>query len=129
MGSFDNHLLVLPNTTYDNELDKVSVNPGNQMFEKRVSGMFLGQLLSIVTLAMHVDSEIKLFDGHNLSTTAMADEQPPLYTRWAVDSSILSIAEADDSDKLTILKQMIEESQLFLSIWKMLKRSSSLHTQ
>ncbi len=41
-GSFDNHLSVLPNTPYDRDLDKESVNPGIQMFEKRVSGMFLG---------------------------------------------------------------------------------------
>ncbi|KAL8751655.1 MAG: hypothetical protein Q9184_006002, partial [Pyrenodesmia sp. 2 TL-2023] len=34
-GSFDNELSVLPNTPYDNGLDKESNNPGIQMFEKR----------------------------------------------------------------------------------------------
>ncbi|KAI7104911.1 putative glucokinase, partial [Hortaea werneckii] len=40
-GSFDNHLSVLPVTSYDKSLDADSNNPGIQMFEKRVSGMFL----------------------------------------------------------------------------------------
>merc|ERR1712072_1072327 len=44
-GSFDNHLSVLPVTSYDKSLDADSNNPGIQMFEKRVSGMFLGEIL------------------------------------------------------------------------------------
>ena len=46
-GSFDNELSVLPTTKYDVALDAASVNPGIQMFEKRVSGMFLGELLRL----------------------------------------------------------------------------------
>jgi len=42
-GSFDNGLKVLPTTPYDAILDKDSINPGIQMFEKRISGMFLGE--------------------------------------------------------------------------------------
>lgn len=106
-GSFDNHLSVLPNTAYDVELNGVSVNPGNQMFEKRVSGMFLGELLRTITSAMHTDLEIKLFHSHDLSTAAKIDDRPPLHTRWAVDSSILSIAEADNADDLAALRQKI----------------------
>ena len=51
-GSFDNQLAVLPTTPYDVQLDKESVNPGIQMFEKRVSGMFLGEILRVVILSM-----------------------------------------------------------------------------
>lgn len=54
-GLFNNLLSVLPNTPYDEELDAASVNPGNQMFEKRVSGMFLGELLRIVLFQMYND--------------------------------------------------------------------------
>ena len=46
-GSFDNELKTLPRTPYDDALDAESNNPGIQMFEKRVSGMFLGEILQI----------------------------------------------------------------------------------
>ena len=45
-GSFDNDLKHLPTTRYDIDIDqKFSSNPGFHLFEKRVSGMFLGCLL------------------------------------------------------------------------------------
>ncbi len=47
-GSFDNQLNILPNTTWDIQLDQASVNPGIQMYEKRVSGMFLGEIVRLV---------------------------------------------------------------------------------
>lgn len=54
-GSFDNSLRTLPNTPYDVELDEKSVNPGIQMFEKRVSGMFLGELLRLALVKLIKD--------------------------------------------------------------------------
>lgn len=114
-GSFDNELAVLPNTPYDVTLDKDSVNPGIQMFEKRVSGMFLGEILRVVILSMMKNSSISLFRDDNSShndyhSTCTIDENSPLYTQWAVDSSILSIAEADNSVGLRVLRQEIEKS-------------------
>ncbi|KAH8811433.1 hypothetical protein F5884DRAFT_274080 [Xylogone sp. PMI_703] len=114
-GSFDNKLKVLPNTIYDQILDKDSVNPGIQMFEKRISGMFLGEILRIVLLQMIKDPNIPLFSdkdsSHNdiRSTTTIA-ENSPLYTQWAVDSSILSIAEADHTVGLRALRLEIEKT-------------------
>lgn len=111
-GSFNNSLSVLPNTPYDEGLNNASVNPGNQMFEKRVSGMFLGELLRLVLLQMHDDPQINLFGRESLTTdeaiVAALDSSSPLRTRWSVDSSILSTAEADGSDDLTSLKKDIE---------------------
>lgn len=109
-GSFDNDLMVLPNTSYDMELNEVSLNPGNQMFEKRVSGMFLGELLRKTILGLHLDPESNLFDDHGLSAAATVDAKSSLYIPWSVDSSILSIAEADSSDDLVILRQKIADS-------------------
>ncbi|ESZ94774.1 hypothetical protein SBOR_4831 [Sclerotinia borealis F-4128] len=114
-GSFDNGLKVLPNTIYDQILDKDSVNPGIQMFEKRVSGMFLGEILRTVLVQMIKDPTIHLFqddtsaDNDYRSTTTI-DETAPLYQQWAVDSSILSIAEADNSVGLRALRQELEKS-------------------
>ncbi|KAI9778078.1 MAG: glucokinase [Geoglossum umbratile] len=108
-GSFNNHLSVIPNTSYDTELNQFSVYPGDQMFEKRFSGMYLGELLRIVLLSMHRDPKISLFYGITRGGAATNDK-PHLYTRWSVDSSILSVAEGDDSNNLETLRRKIEET-------------------
>jgi hexokinase len=112
-GSFDNTMKVLPNTTYDEQLDKDSVNPGIQMFEKRVSGMFLGEILRIVlanlaqspTIALFRDDDSSQNDYHS---TTDVHRKSPLFTQWAVDSSILSTAEESNSvDQMWTLREKI----------------------
>jgi hexokinase len=111
-GSFDNTMKVLPNTIYDEELDRDSPNPGIQMFEKRVSGMFLGEILRIVLVSLAKSTTISLFrdddSSHNdfHSTTTIAKDSP-LYTQWGVDSSILSVAEGDNTVGLKMLREKI----------------------
>ena len=68
-GSFDNGMRTLPNTPYDVALDAESNNPGIQMFEKRVSGMFLGEILRRAILALAEDPGLKLFAGVDASVT------------------------------------------------------------
>lgn len=114
-GSFDNDLKVLPDTPYDVDLDKESVNPGIQMFEKRVSGMFLGEILRRALLALYQnkDTKVALFkdnssaDNDTFSTTTVADDSA-LYKQWGIDTSFLSIVEEDSSDHLRITKQTLE---------------------
>jgi hexokinase len=103
-GSFDNTMKVLPNTIYDEILDKDSVNPGIQMFEKRVSGMFLGEILRVVLVQILKDSAIPLFRDFTIASDA------PLHAQWGVDSSILSEAEADNSTDLTKLREHMKTS-------------------
>ena len=109
-GSFDNDLSVLPSTEYDVEIDQASVNPGNQMFEKRVSGMFLGELLRTALSKLQIDPAVRLFHGSGSSIELESKERIPLNTRWAVDSSILSVAEHDDTKDLVILRQKIVDA-------------------
>ena len=53
-GSFDNDLLHLPVTQYDIDIDeKFSSNPGFHLFEKRVSAMFLGEILRNTLVDLH----------------------------------------------------------------------------
>ena len=113
-GSFDNGMKVLPTTVYDNILDRESVNPGIQMFEKRISGMFLGEILRIALVQVMKSPTIPLFrdddSSHNdYHSTTTVTPSSPLYMQWAVDSSILSIAEADNSVGLRALRQEIEK--------------------
>ena len=114
-GSFDNDLNVLPNTKYDQILDKESVNPGIQMFEKRISGMFLGEILRTVLVDVMKSSSVALFrdedSSHNdLHSTTTIPKSSALFEQWAVDSSILSFAESDNSTGLRTLRLEIEKS-------------------
>ncbi|KAJ8067153.1 hypothetical protein OCU04_004522 [Sclerotinia nivalis] len=114
-GSFDNNLAVLPVTPFDILLDKESINPGNQMFEKRVSGMFLGELLRLSLLSLNADPNIILFSGCN---DQLEKNVPPtedkenlvLLSKWSVDSSILSIAEKDKSEFMEPFRKAISET-------------------
>ncbi|KAM9860559.1 hexokinase HKDC1-like [Aulostomus maculatus] len=49
-------------TEFDREVDAASNNPGKQLFEKMVSGMYLGELVRLVVLKMAKVG--LLFDGH-----------------------------------------------------------------
>jgi len=112
-GSFDNELQVLPSTSYDRDLDAESVNPGIQMFEKRISGMFLGEIARRAILSLVNDSSVPLFSdessGHNdLHSTTSIDSSSALYTQWGLDTSFLSIAEGDSSPGLRLTRQALQ---------------------
>ena len=114
-GSFDNALKILPNTQYDIDLDRDSVNPGIQMFEKRVSGMFLGEILrrALLSLHQHPDAGVALFKDesshtNDIRSTTTVDDNSPLYKQWGIDTSFLSLVEEDQSDHLRITKQVLE---------------------
>ncbi|TWW67263.1 putative hexokinase HKDC1 [Takifugu flavidus] len=49
-------------TEFDRDIDAASINPGKQIFEKMVSGMYLGELVRLVLLKMAKLG--LLFDGH-----------------------------------------------------------------
>jgi hexokinase len=104
-GSLDNKLAVLSNTEYDIVVNEASFNKDNQMFEKRVSGMFLGELLRSAVEGMYDDPNIKLFPDYRRGDTSLI-----LRTPWSVDASILSVAEFDESDDLRSLKRKIEST-------------------
>lgn len=111
-GSFDNQMSVLPSTPYDDILDAESVNPGIQMFEKRVSGMFLGEILRRAMLALTTNPDIQLFKdetsrSNDMHSTTCIDESSALYKQWGVDTSFLSIAEADTSPSLLMTRQAL----------------------
>ena len=92
------------------------MNPGIQMFEKRVSGMFLGEILrrTILVLYEHKDGQIARFresssaDNETSSMTTVTKDSP-LYQQWGIDTSFLSIVEEDASEDLGITKQALEK--------------------
>ncbi|GAV48569.1 hypothetical protein ZYGR_0K00740 [Zygosaccharomyces rouxii] len=94
-GSFDNELKVLPVTKYDVDIDqKYSTNPGYHLFEKRISGMFMGEILRNVLVDLHRKG--LLFCQYKTY------EQLPhrLRTAFELNSEVLSHIEIDDSTDL-----------------------------
>ncbi|KAK5734025.1 glucokinase [Elasticomyces elasticus] len=112
-GSFDNEMKVLPDTPYDNALDKESNNPGIQMFEKRVSGMFLGEILRRALVTLIKDPAVPLFsDEHSnqndMHSTTNIHDNSNLYKQWGLDTSFLSITSGDNSGGLKITRQTLD---------------------
>ncbi|RDA84583.1 hypothetical protein CP532_1102 [Ophiocordyceps camponoti-leonardi (nom. inval.)] len=112
-GSFDNQLNVLPTTPWDRTLDNQSVNPGFQMFEKRVSGMFLGEIVRLAMLDMMKNEATSLFKDLNSSfndwgTTTSISPQSGMLKPWGLDSAIMSVAASDNSPELSTLRQELE---------------------
>ncbi|KAI1755673.1 glucokinase [Xylaria castorea] len=115
-GSFDNQLNVLPNTPYDAKLDRDSVNPGIQIFEKRVSGMFLGEIVRLVIVNLYENPSLSLFKDANSSTgdrksSERIGDGSGLFKQWGLDSSLMSIAVADSTPELSNLRKELD-SQL-----------------
>ncbi|KAJ9136890.1 Phosphotransferase [Pleurostoma richardsiae] len=89
-GGLDSEKEVLPTTRYDDMLDLESTNPKSQLLEKRVSGLYLGELLRLVILQL---LEANLFD-------MVLDEDSPVTTPESIDSSFLSHVAGDRSQSL-----------------------------
>ncbi|KAF7301605.1 Phosphotransferase [Mycena indigotica] len=84
-GAFNNSRSHLPSTPFDNALDRLSINPSFQAFEKMISGMYLGEVTRNILLSL-VDAAPKslLFGG---KTTAALNAQ------WGLDTSVMSAVE------------------------------------
>jgi hexokinase len=80
-GAFDNERVVLPRTVYDVHIDKTSPRPGQQIFEKMVAGLYLGELFRLVLVDLHANPEVKIFEGQDIS--ALQDE-------YSLDASFLA---------------------------------------
>ncbi|KAJ5101122.1 Glucokinase [Penicillium angulare] len=102
-GSFDNQLSVLPSTIYDRDLDADSNNPGIQMFEKRVSGMFLGEILRRALLDLYNNAQ--LFKA----TETSVPSDSFLHRQWGLDTSLLSDVEGDTLPQMPKIKAALKE--------------------
>lgn len=105
-GSFDEKLVVLPNTPYDQALDKSNIHAGEQMFEKRVSGMYLGELFRLALLAISEKPSLGLFKS---ASKASIPKKSSLYKPYGVDTSVMSTIESDDSTLLSATRRALEK--------------------
>jgi hexokinase len=88
----------LPYTYADNALDKESLNPGKNRFEKLISGMYLGDIVRRVLLKMAQETNLFGFEApHKLETT------------FSLQTPDMSKMHADDSSDLRIVAEVLQE--------------------
>lgn len=103
-GSFDNNLTILPNTKYDEIVDKETANVGYHLFEKRVSGMFLGEILRVTLIELFKEDHIfvDLYKKRGGSLPHRLSEP------WQIDGEVLSYIQIDDSTDLKMSELVLQ---------------------
>jgi len=126
-GAFDSFVHEhLPRTKYDQIVDETSNKPGEQAFEKLISGRYLGEILRLVICEL-IDDGI-LFLGQNTYKIEIRD---------SLDTAFLSLIESDPTDELLMiigifthffaLETTLAERQFFRALAKLIgKRSARL---
>ncbi|KAI9346648.1 hexokinase-domain-containing protein [Pilaira anomala] len=100
-GAFDLERRVLPMTMYDNKLDRKSINPRQQLFEKMISGMYLGEIVRNAML--HMVDQLALFNGQSSVT---------LNKQWGFETAYMSTMVVDESENLEKIRHILEETLL-----------------
>ncbi|KAI9448589.1 hypothetical protein H4582DRAFT_2107815 [Lactarius indigo] len=109
-GAFDNGRAVLPLTPFDNKVDRESINPRFQAYEKFISGMYLGEITRNILLAL-VDAAPQpiIFGGK-------ATER--LNKHYGLDSEMLSLVESawsgkdgNDTDDAAAAAALVEDPE------------------
>lgn len=99
-GAFDNTRAVLPSSAFDQKLDRESINPTYQAFEKFVSGMYLGEIVRNILLSFVDSVPPLLFQGRST---------PVLNKHYGFDSAYMSLIEIANSlqDIRTVLVEQL----------------------
>ncbi|KAJ3036807.1 hexokinase A [Rhizophlyctis rosea] len=105
-GNWGSDKIALPITSYDMKVDRNSPNPGAQLYEKMISGMYLGEITRYIMLDLISTGELFRgqrseelekpynFDTANMSrierdhTTDMHDTNMLLKTMYGIDSTL-----------------------------------------
>lgn len=99
-GAFDNEHLVLPRTKYDLIIDEQSPRPGQQSFEKMISGYYLGEVLRLILVEFAEEKQL-MFKGQDLSK---------LKTPFIMDTSFPSRIEEDPFENLDDVEELFESA-------------------
>lgn len=128
-GSFDNKLEFLPVTIYDEIVDSETANAGVHLYEKRILGMFLGEIVRLVILDLHkrhlilegyeqmetslklVSSSSSLVSLTNLPRRATTKRlSHRVLSEWAFPTEALSRIEVDDTKGLKVTELVLSET-------------------
>ncbi|ERT00490.1 hypothetical protein HMPREF1624_03863 [Sporothrix schenckii ATCC 58251] len=103
-GCMDDGMRVLPRTRFDDMVDAQSTDGGLQMLEKRVSGMYLGELLRLAAVELY---------GKGVFDLRVPDADAPLFQKESIDASLLSglaSLEGDDDACLATAIQLLADT-------------------
>ncbi|CAF0973493.1 unnamed protein product, partial [Didymodactylos carnosus] len=104
-GAFgDNNKLNHIRTKYDEEVDLSSINPGKQLFEKMISGMYMGEIVRLIIIDL-MQQEL-LFLGHN---EGYGDYKAPLYSRGGFYTKFVSTVEMDEGIGFSNTRRVLED--------------------
>lgn len=98
-GAFDCERVVLPLTPYDNKVDRESRNVHQQLYEKMISGMYLGEIARNTILSL-VDN-LLLFNGESSTL---------LNTQWGFETAFVTAIESDLTEDLRHIKEILEKT-------------------
>ncbi|KAH8551484.1 hexokinase-domain-containing protein [Umbelopsis sp. PMI_123] len=98
-GAFDNERVILPVTPWDNKLDRESINPHKQIFEKMISGMYLGEITRNVLIEW-IDRAL-LFEGYS---------SKEFNSQWGFETTYMSTIEADQTPNLKQTHRVLSSS-------------------
>ncbi|CAK9871045.1 unnamed protein product [Sphagnum jensenii] len=88
----------LPRTFADEEVDRDSINPGDQWFEKMISGLYLGEIVRCVLVKFATDAV--LFGG---------SVPLKLLKPFSLPTPAISKMHSDDSPELKLVKIVLED--------------------
>lgn len=101
-GAFgDNGVIDFVRSEYDEMVDVNSLNKGKQLFEKMISGMYMGELVRCVL--SNLTKRGLLFDG-------IGTEK--LFKRHVIDTSFVSFVEADSKNEYTKTREALLKMDL-----------------
>jgi len=124
-GAFDSFAHEhLPRTKYDQTIDETSNKPGEQAFEKLMSGRYLGEILRLVICEL-IDEGV-LFLGQNTYKIEIP---------YAFDTAFLSLMESDPTEELLMiigifshffaLETTLAERQFFRALARLVGRRAA----
>jgi len=99
----------LPVTKWDLILNKESINPDNQMLEKQISGMYLGEIVRLILVDLIRQG--KIFSGFQ-------DKALRLEERYEFPTRVMSEIEVDHSADLSFVKVILEQYGITISTWE-----------
>ncbi|RWS08560.1 Hexokinase-2-like protein [Dinothrombium tinctorium] len=126
-GAFgDNRVLDFVRTEWDEEVDQQSLNPGKQLFEKMISGMYMGELVRCVLVSLvkknlifnGVGSE-KLFTPHAFKTKYISwiesdNKREYVQTKKVLDRLDIENASDEDCENLRLVCSRVSTRAAYL---------------
>lgn len=88
---------------YDDEIDKTSINVGKQIFEKMISGMYLGEIVRLMILDL-IDRELIFVEEMKKNAYRHA-----LFTKGSFYTKYLNEIESDSNAKFSRTKRILKE--------------------